>query len=117
MLGRSELRRLRLGKGGGDVGGQARPRVSEQEEALAAEKADAAMAALLAEESGASKDGTVGAASGSQSGKAAGKDKGGGGKKKKRAVLKVTGPCEDEQGWMTPHSWSWHARMAAPMTG
>ena len=77
------LMRYRLGKGRPDVRGQAGPCVSEQEVALAAEKADAAMAALLAKESEASKDGAAGAASGSKSGKAGGKDKSVGSKKKK----------------------------------
>ena len=77
------LMRYRLGKGRADVRGQAGPCVSEQEAALAAEKADAAMAALLAEESEASKDGAAGAARGSKSGKAGGRDKGGGSKRKK----------------------------------
>ena len=78
------LRRSRIGMIGADVCGQARP-VSEQEAALAVERADAAMAALLAEESGASKDGAAGAAGDSRAGKAGGidKDKGRAGKKKK----------------------------------
>ena len=75
------LLRSRLGKGRADVRGQSGPCMSVQEAALAAEKADAAMAALLAEESEASKDGAAVAASGSKSGKAGGKDKGGGSKK------------------------------------
>ena len=76
------LRRSRIGMIGADVCGQARP-VSEQEAALAVERADAAMAALLAEESGASKDGAAGAARGSKEGKAGGIDKKAGKKKKK----------------------------------
>ena len=77
------LLRSRLGKGRANVRGQAGPCVSEQEAGLAVEKADAAMAALLAEECEASKDGAAEAARGSKSGKAGGKDKGGGNKKKK----------------------------------
>ena len=86
MLLRSESR---LGKGRADVRGQVGPCVSEQEVGLAAEKAEAAgppagaVAALLAEESEANKDGAAGAASGSKSGKAGGKDKSGSSKKKK----------------------------------
>ena len=77
------LLRSRLGKGRAYVRGQAGPCVSEQEVALASEKANAAMAALLAEESEASKDGAAGAARGSKSGKAGGQDMGGGNKKTK----------------------------------
>ena len=44
------LRRARVAKAGSGVWGQARACVSEEEAALAAERADAAMAALLAEE-------------------------------------------------------------------
>ena len=79
------LRRSRLGKGGADLVWQARP-VSEQESALAVERADAAMVALLAEESGASQNGAAGAARGSKAGKAGGvdKDTSGASKKKKK---------------------------------
>ena len=44
------LRRARVAKAGSDVWGQARPCVSAEEEALAATRAEAAMAELLAEE-------------------------------------------------------------------
>ena len=75
------LRWSRLGTGGADVGGQARPA-----SALAVERADADMAALPAEESGASKDVAAGAARGSKAGKAGGvdKDTSGASKKKKK---------------------------------
>ena len=74
------LLRFRLGKGRADVRGQVGPCVSEQEVALAAEKAEAAMSALPSE---VSKEGAAGAASGSKSGKAVGKDKSGSSKKEK----------------------------------
>ena len=76
------LRRARVAKAGSDVWGQARTRVSAEEEALAAARAAAAMAELLAEE--AKPGGAAGSAGGSGGGGAARgrKGKGGSGKKK-----------------------------------
>ena len=76
------LRRARVGKAGSDVWGQARPCVSVEVEALAAARAAAAMAELLAEE--AKPGGAAGSAGGSGGGGAARgrKGKGGSGNKK-----------------------------------
>ena len=63
------LLRARVAKAGSDVWEQARPRVSAEEEALAAARAAAAMAELLAEE--ANPGGAAGSAGGSGGGGAA----------------------------------------------
>ena len=71
------LRRARVAKAGSDVWGQARPFVSAEVEALAAARAAAAMAELLAEE--AKPGGVAGSAGGSGGGGAARGRKGKGG--------------------------------------
>ena len=75
------LRRARVAKAGSDVWGQARPRVSAEVEALAAARAAAAMAELLAEEG--NLGGATGLANGGGGGGPARGCKGNGSGKKK----------------------------------
>ena len=76
------LWRARVAKAGLDVWGQARPRMSAEVEALAAARAEAAMAELLAEE--AKPGGAAASAGGGGGGGAARGRKGRGGSDKKK---------------------------------